>query len=229
MLVDGLTRGEVHPDALVIADDDTHEPALARHALALACAKEPSNPQLCFSLFCKVWKGSGRDSAAARLLIQGLRAAAGHGKSQMCLAHLFPRVPANAPHILAHAEAGYRLLRGNSFAMSNFMLYLNQFAPSDPRRGPVMEEMLAANPYHPDVLMQAMVFHIENGQPRRALELALHFKELCTEPVHPTTLYCFRQNPKLAAELDSGVFTPLEQAQRCLSICEKAVREAESS
>ncbi|WNG36939.1 hypothetical protein F0U61_27110 [Archangium violaceum] len=223
----GLVRGEVHPDALVMADDDTNEPALVRRAVVLACTKDPSNPQLCFNHFSRLWKGMGRDSAAARVLRQGLSAAPGHGKSQMCLAHMFQRDPWNAEHILAHAHAGYRLLRGNSFAMSNFMNYLNQFAPRDPRRGPLMEEMLETNPYHPDVLKQAMDFFIEDGQPRRALELALHYKKLCTDPIHPTTLYCFRQNPMRAAEIESGAFKPFDDALRCVGICEKAVRKSE--
>ncbi len=226
-LAAGLERGEVHPDALVMADSDSNEPGLVRRAVALACAKDPSNPQLCFKHFCNGWKGMGRDSAAARVLIQGLTAAPGHGKSQMCLAHMFQHDTWNASYILAHAQAGYRLLRGNSFAMSNFMNYLNHFAPSDPRRGALMEEMVEADPYHPDVLKQAMDFYIEDGQPRRALELALHLKKLCTEPIHPRTLYCFQQNPKMAADIESGAFRPLQDALRCVGICEKAVRESE--
>ncbi|QRK06428.1 hypothetical protein JQX13_41050 [Archangium violaceum] len=50
---------------------------------------------------------------------------------------------------------------------------------------------------------------------------------LCTEPIHPTTLYYFRQNPMRAAEIESGAFNPLDDALRCVGICEKAVRESE--
>ncbi|HEX8537407.1 MAG TPA: hypothetical protein VF664_08070, partial [Cystobacter sp.] len=217
-----LARGEAHPNALTLVDTD-EAGAEGQAALARAALADPADAQLCFLLFTKRWKGQGRDSAAARVLIAGLQAAPGHGKSQMCLAHLFQRTPANAERILAHAQAGESLLPGNPYALGNFLGYLNTFAPHDPRRGVLVERMLAQRPDHPDTLRNAMDFFIQQGEARRALELAHHFEKLCTEPVSPEVLYALRQNPATAAALDSGQQKPLDEARRCVAICEAAV------
>lgn len=222
-----VREGRIHPDAVVVAEGGDDQEDLARRLLVLALEKDPSHPEIGFRHFCNIWKGQGRDSAGARILLQGLRDAPGTGKSQMCLAHLFPHLPSNVAHILAHAEAGYRLLPGNNFAISNFMGYLECLAPKDPRRANLIQEMLDADSHDPRVLKQAMDFYIQTGKPRTALDLALHFKKLVSDPADPRTLYCFRQNPVTAAALDSGEFKPLEDALRCVGICERAVREAE--
>jgi hypothetical protein len=223
-LAGALARGEAHPNALTLVDAD-EAGAEGKAALARAALADPADAQLCFLLFTTRWKGQGRDSAAARVLIAGLQAAPGHGKSQMCLAHLFQRTTLNAERILAHAEAGERLLPGNPYALGNFLGYLNIFAPRDPRRGVLVERMLARQPDHPDTLRNAMDFFIQQGEARRALEIARHFEALCTEPVSPQVLYALRQNPATAAALDSGEQTPLDEARRCVAICEAAVRE----
>jgi hypothetical protein len=219
-----LATGEAHPDALALVDLDGHG-AEGEAALLAAAAADPSDAQLCFLYGTRLWKGQGRDSAAARALVAGLQAAPGHGKSQMCLAHMFEQMPRNAERILAHAEAGERLLPGNPYAVSNFLDYLHRYAPQDPRRGRLIERMLAEGPDHPAALCTAMDFYIERGEAPRALQLARHFEQLCTPPVSPDVLYALRQNPAMAAALDAGELTPLDEARRCVAICEEAVRK----
>jgi hypothetical protein len=222
-LASALASGEAHPNAITLVDADETGPQ-GQALLGRAALTDPADAQLCFLYFATLWKGRGRDSAAARVLVAGLQAAPGHGKSQMCLAHLFEKTARNAERILAHAEASERLLPGNPFAAGNLLGYLNLFAPDDARRGALVERMLAQRPDHPDTLCNAMDYFIHCGEAQRALQLARHFEALCTEPVSPEVLYALRQNPAMAAAMDRGELTPLDEARRCVAICEAAVR-----
>lgn len=222
-LASALASGEAHPNALTLVDVDEPSPEV-QALLGRAALADPADAQLCFLYFTTFWKNEGRDSAAARTLVAGLQAAPGHGKSQMCLALLFEDLPRNTERILAHAEAGERLLPGNPFAAGNLLGFLNRFAPDDARYGALVERVLAQCPDHPSTLRPAMDYFIHRGEAQRALQLAHRFEALCTEPVSPAILHALRQNPAMAAAMDRGELTPLDEARRCVAICEAAVR-----
>jgi hypothetical protein len=218
-LVDLVETGRVHPDALVLLSGNA-ESALERRGLALATQQDPFNAQLSFYRFCTIWKGNVRfQPEAAQLLRRVLQCAPGHGKSHMCLPHVIELTAENTPYILAHSQTGYQLLPGNAFALNNFCSYLQLLAPYDPRIPKLFLEATDIDPASPAGYRNAIEFLLARNRPAEALQFAEMLVRLCMPPLDERTVYCFRQNPSIAAEMDDGRFDPAQYAQGYLDAC----------
>jgi len=129
---------------------------------------------------------------------------------------------ANAERILAHSETGYRLLRGNNFAIANFMNYLREFGGKGSRFDYLLGELIGSDPNDPNVYRFAIEYLWNKGQLTEALALARKLERLCTPPINPRTLYCYRQDLQIAHLLERGQFDPLEEARRIVRDLENA-------
>lgn len=222
-LVAFAEKNLVHADALVKLSS-CGIPNLERRGLSLAVEQDPQNAQLLFFLFCVTWKGNTRfQPEAAELLRLALHVSPGHGKSHMCLPHVIMASADNAPYILAHSQLGFEFLRNNSFALNNFCLYLQQHSPDDPRIRALFMDAIQLDPASPDSYCSAIDYLLSRRRPAEALEIAQSLVRLCTPPLDPRTLYCFRQNPSVAAAMDRGRFVPLDHARRYVAACEKGL------
>lgn len=219
-----VEAGAVHPDAAAVLSDDNCEAATALRALTHAAGQEPGNAMLRFNQFCRFWDGRppGRRQAEA-ILRPGLAACPGHGKSQMCMAHVIDQIPGNIDYLLAHSEAGYRLLPDNSFAAANYSGYLQHFAPHDPRIAEAFQSCIQHDPYNMNGYALAGVHFYNQGDFDVALAFAKEWKRLATPPLNPWTLYCLTQDPQKAEGLRKGTYDPLVEADQFVAACMQAL------
>jgi hypothetical protein len=86
----------------------------ARALYLKAFERDPYNAQLCFQLFCALFKEKGPKLETFQFCRRAIELSPGHGKSHMC-------APDAAPwraNMFPHSELGYRLLPCNSFAIT---------------------------------------------------------------------------------------------------------------
>lgn len=221
-----LQAGSVHPDAVSGVDREGAQSKVARQAAALANELEPDNAPLAFHAFCANCNFNSLPVGPRfeEMLRRGLTTTPGHGKSHMVLPHILARIPANVPYILAHSEAGYRLLQGNSFAQANYSMYLSLFAPQDKRVIELAMEAIKADPENSYGYQIAIDFYLARQLPDRALQYAEILLALCTHPVSDRTWYCFRQAPSVAKLIDAGQFDPQQFARSLIAQCRAAMK-----
>ncbi len=220
-----LKDGLVHPDAVACVNEEGPKRKTVHWALARAHDLEPDNPQLAFCTFCALcdYHQKPIPPRFESMLRAGLAAGPGHGKSHMVLPHVLAARPENVPYILAHSEAGYRLLRGNSFAMSNFSGYLMRLAPQDPRIVPLLEEAISCDRENPSGYQSAINFFMRQMQPAQAVTFAEALLKLCTPPVSERTMECFRSFPAINKQIVAGQFESERYALDILAKCRVAV------
>ncbi len=192
--------------------DDEH-PEYLRHLLA-ANEADPYCAQLYFSLFIATWDGTRREQPeAVQFLRRGLELSPGHGKMHMCA----PHAASHAVDMLGHAELGYTLLPGNSFAVSNYINALCRSRSADPERLVALSrETIDADPESPDGYLQAIHALRHAGQPARALPFAQELRELYGPPMPERTRYCIEQNPQRKEALRSGSYDPLAEVEQLI-------------
>ena len=187
---------------------------------------DPYNAQLCFQIFCAVQKSTGREPMDMQLAMQFIRRAIelspGHGKAHMCA----PHAAHASVDMIAHSELGYRLLPGNSFAVTNYIINLRAAGVEGDRLIELAEECIANDPKDPDGYKSAIEFLSASGEHKRALYLAERLATLYGPPMDKRTRYCLEQNPTRKALLQSGQWDPAAEHQELMGQLRKAVLEA---
>lgn len=219
-LIDLVASGAAHPDIMANFDTDHLDPEIAQRGAAAALQHDPWNAQLYFNLATSTMHLGPKAVEAQKLLKTAVTIAPGHGKAHMCLPHVIPPTQTNRDQILAHSETGYRLLRHNTFAISNFCQYLAMLAPEDPRIFPLLKESIELSPYDPGAYSVAVQHLISIGRGMEGLPFAQELVRLCTPPLDERTLYSFRQSADVAQQLDRGEFDPLAYAQNHVRACQ---------
>jgi hypothetical protein len=225
-LADLLEGGKAHPDGVVAVDTDGPDRETAIWALEKANELEPDNPQLAFLAFCVLcnYHEPTTPPRFEQMLRDGLAAGPGHGKSHMVLPHILQETLDNIPYILAHSEAGCRLLQYNPFALTNFSRYLMRLRPRDERIDGLLSKAIEFDPVNPFGYEAAISYYLQQKQLARALKFAEQLLELCTPPVSERTMYCFRQGPTIAKLIEQKQFSPREYAEQYVEYCRKALR-----
>ena len=191
---------------VALLEDDAPERLV--HLLR-AWEADPYDAQLSFLLFCSTWSGEGEQPEAMQFIRRAIELSPGHGKAHMCALHAAsPRAD-----MLRHAELGYTLLPGNSFAISNYIHVLLRSGPERPVER-VLElslEIIALDPKSPDGYLQAIHILRDARRPQDALVFAEELKVLYGPPMDPRTRYCLEQNPRRRDALNDGSWDPAKE------------------
>ncbi len=191
---------------VALLEDDAPE---RRVHLLRAWEADPYDAQLYFLLFCSAWSGEGEQPEAMQFIRRALELSPGHGKAHMCAPHAASR----RADMLRHAELGYALLPGNSFAISDYInALLRSGAEHSVER--VLElslEIIAMDPKSPDGYQQAIHVLRHARRPREALVFAEALQALYGPPMDPRTRYCLEQNPQVRDALASGTLDPAKE------------------
>ena len=169
-------------------------------AIKLAAIKgDPYYAQQYFTMFTHIWVGEGPQPSAMQYLRRGIELSPGHGKAHMCAPHAAPE----NVNMLRHSELGYRLLPGNSFAITNYINNLYFAGYGVDRLLPLARESIDLAPKDPNTLQSMVSIFLQLGEERAALKLANELLVLYEE-MHPRTMECLRQNPKQIERLEQG-------------------------
>jgi tetratricopeptide (TPR) repeat protein len=199
------------PDFVVPLWDIDEEMRGARQQFLAGLERDPYNAQLCFTTFCTVWTSRGPQPEALQFCRKAIELSPGHGKAHMCAPHAAQR----PVEMLRHSELGYRLLPGNSFAVTNYTLALTQANAPAAKLIELAEEGIAADPRDPGNYLELIELSTRLGDYRTALRAAERLQKLYEPTIDERALYCLRQNPQRAKLLDSGQYDPAaENRQR---------------
>lgn len=193
----------------------------ARRVYLEALRRDPYNAQICFQIFCAVWKARGPDPAAFQFCRKAVELSPGHGKAHMCTPHSAPgeRV------LLRHSELGYRLLPGNSFAVNNYILNLRRTgAPSETLMN-LAEEGIAADPHDPGLYYQMIELLSAAQEYGAALEIAERLQRLFEPKMDERALYCLNQNPERARMIASGEYNPAADNRQTIARLRRLARD----
>jgi hypothetical protein len=135
----------------------------ARSIYLQALQRDPYNAQLCFTTFCAVWKSQHPQPEAVQFCRKAIELSPGHGKAHMCAPH---SAPPNADMIF-HSELGYRLLPGNTFAVNNYVIYLEQHGAPVNKLIELAAEGIAADPADPGNYMRMIELYASTGDRAR--------------------------------------------------------------
>lgn len=156
-----------------------------RRALLRGYQDDPEDSQLCFHIFCALSRGEGEQPSAVQFLRRALELSPAHGKAHMC----FPHVANRRFNLLNHSELGYRLLPGNSFAMSNYSSYIQEFGGDIERSLELCYESIYNDPEDPFGYDRLIDLLIRKRDHDKALLYALKWKALY-QPMSERTRYC---------------------------------------
>lgn len=210
--------GFVLPVSLL--EDDAPE---RRAHLLRAWEADPYDAQLHFLLFCSTWSGEGEQPEAMQFIRRALELSPGLGKAHMCAPHAAsPRVD-----MQRHAELGYALLPGNSFAISNYInaLLRSGAEHSVERVLGLSREIIAMDPKSPEGYLQAIHVLRNARRPREALAFAEELKVLYGPPMDPRTRYCLEQNPQVRDALSSGTLDPVKELAGLIATLRRDARD----
>lgn len=205
---------------VALLEDDAPERLV--HLLR-AWEADPYDAQLYFLLFCSAWSGEGEQPEAMQFIRRALELSPGHGKAHMCAPHAAsPRAD-----MLRHAELGYALLPGNSFAISNYIHALLRGSKPLPveRALALAREIIALDPKSPDGYLQSIHILQHARRPREALVLAEQLKVLYGPPMDPRTRYCLEQNPRKRDALNDGTWDPARELAELIAELRRDARD----
>jgi hypothetical protein len=131
----------------------------------------------------------------------------------MCLPHA--AVP--EADMLRHSELGYRLLPGNPFAVNNYILNLRRRGTTAEQLVELAEEGIAVDPEDPGCYFQMIDLFYKNKEYRAALKVAERLQRLFEPKMNPRALYCLKQNPARAKQLESGQYDPAAENRRVIT------------
>jgi hypothetical protein len=201
----------VDPDFVVATWEIDEELPGAGQKYLTGLQRDPYNAQLCFLKFCATWASKGPQPEALQFCRKAIELSPGHGKAHMCAPHAAQR-PAK---MLRHSELGYRLLPGNSFAVTNYTIALTRANAPAATRVALAEEGIAADPRDPGSYLRLIELCTSLGDYKTALATAERLQELFEPKMDERALYCLRQNPRRAQLIDAGAYDPAaENRQR---------------
>jgi tetratricopeptide (TPR) repeat protein len=205
-----LKLADLDPDFVVALWDFDEELPGAREKYFKGLKRDPYNAQLCFSTFIAVWTSKGPQPEALQFCRRAIELSPGHGKAHMCAPHA-ARKPVE---MLRHSELGYRLLPGNSFAVNNYTIALTRANAPAERRIELAKEGVEADPRDPASYMRLIELCASLGDYKAALATAERLQKLYEPKMDERALYCLRQNPQRAKQIDSGQFDPAADNRR---------------
>jgi hypothetical protein len=200
------------PGFAVVAWEVDDELPEARDVYLEALRGDPDNAQLCFLAFCAVWRSRGPQPEALQFCRKAIELSPGHGKAHMCAPHA--AVP--EADMLRHSELGYRLLPGNTFAVTNYILNLRKRGASTDQLMELAEEGIAADPSDPGCYLQMIDLFCKTKEYRAALKVAERLQRLFEPEMNERALYCLKQNPERARQIESGQYDPAAQNGRLI-------------
>ena len=185
-----------------------------------ALKRDPYNAQICFEAFCAVWKSAGPQEEAMQFCRRAIELSPGHGKAHMCAPH------AAHPHadMLKHSELGYRLLPGNTFAISNFVHYLERYGAPAEMLIELAEEGIAADPCAPSNYLRMIELYWQAGAYKEALFVAERLQKLFEPVMNERALYCLKQNPEVAQAIESGKYNPATMNRQVIAELRKKLQ-----
>ena len=147
----------------------------------------------------------------------------GHGKAHMCA----PHAAVWRDSLLRHSELGYRLLPGNTFAVNNYILYLEISGDSSKAFIGLAKEGIENDPYDPTNYHRIIEIYTSQNKYSKALDYAEKLSVLYGPPINDRTLYCLKQNPALKKMLESGQYDPAHEHKKLLVELKKLVMGSE--
>lgn len=201
-----------HPDFVMALWEIDEELSYAREKYLEGLKRDPFNAQLFFLLFCIVWESKKPQPEAMQLCRKAIELSPGHGKAHMCA----PHAAQNPVAMLNHSELGYRLLPGNSFAVNNYVIALDRAKAPAKRRFALAREIMANDPHDPSSYQHLIEIYEEAGKIDRALAGAEALQKLLEPTIHERTLYCLRQNPRVARQIDAGEYDLAAKNRQCI-------------
>lgn len=173
--------------------------------------EDPFDAQLCFLLYCGLWASSGFQPEAFQYARKAIELSPGHGKAHMCA----PHAACKGVDMIPHSELGYRLLPGNSFAVTNYLIQLKLAGRPPTKLVPLAVESIELDPDNPGGHRHLVDALRGTGDAKAALKAARRLERVL-EAMSPRTLMCLRQNPVVARDLARGKARPVEEARKLI-------------
>gem|GEM_PF-2988356 len=190
-----------------------------RPTLLAAYQRDPFNASLCFNIFCRIWNSQKNQPHVLQYARRAIELSPGMGKAHMCL----PHAAKHPAQMLRHSCLGYILLPGNSFAISNYLAYLLDYAQS-----PLDQELLAAlayegiccDPQDPGVYRQMIQVFLKQNNIAQALQIAQEL-QIILDRMSQRTYYCLCQNPQIEKMIKSGQYHPAAENRKAIAKLKK--------
>lgn len=192
-----------------------------RHIFLNGLSRDPFNAQICFYLICNIWNGKPHPEAL-QFGRKAIELSPGHGKSHMCTPH-------GAEHpaeLMRHSELGYLLLRGNTFAISTYIIALIRAKRPAEIIIPLCEEGIEEDPCDPRNYRLLIETFYDRGDYRSALLVAEALHQLFVPVLNERTLYCMQQNPVTRKQLETGELDPAEENVRRMDYLRSRLHES---
>lgn len=166
--------------------------------------RDPYDAQLHFLTALNFWESRGPQPEMVQYIRRCIELSPGHGKAHMCAPHAaHPEVD-----MLRHSELGYRLLPGNTFAVNNYLIYLQQAGRPAEELVALAAEGIQNDPYDPGNYERLIQLCIDLDDLESALKTAERLQQLYEPEIDERTLYCLQQNPAMAQMLKAGEANP---------------------
>jgi hypothetical protein len=178
---------------------------------------DPFDAALCFRLYCALWRDVGFQRDAFQFVRRALTLCPAHGKANMVAPHAALR-PEQMGH---HSELAFRLLPDNSFALSNYALWLITHAKDHHKVAEVARAGIDLAPHDPANYERLIDAYEALGDIERALEVAGELMGWLEPELHPRTRYCLYQNPSLRQRIEKGSYDPAQTLRQRIDQLEK--------
>lgn len=173
---------------------------------------DPYDAHTCFGLFIAIWKSNGEyEPEAVQFLRRAIELSPGHGKAHMCSPHAAHRD--SIPKMIKHSELGYLLLRGNSFAINNYINNLIAKGGAEDLVIKLCREGILVDPDSPGCHNRLIDQLVGAKKFREALEAAKVVQRLYEPEMNPRALYSLKQNPRMAELIESEQYDPRKANQ----------------
>jgi hypothetical protein len=118
---------------------------------------------------------------------------------------------------------GYRLLPGNSFAVNNYTISLTRAGAPVARLIELAEEGIAHDPNDPGNYERILELQIDQQDYGAALATAERLQRLYEPKMNERALYCLRQNPERARQIEQGEYDPAAENRRRIAALRERV------
>ena len=125
--------------------------------------------------------------------------------------------------MLRHSKLGYQLLKGNSFAVTNYINNLVRYGAGPEQLLEIAREGIANGPEDPGTYHQMIRIFCNLQQFQAALDVAYELRKLFEPEVNPRAIYCLRQTPEIARRMDAGTYDPVRETRKLIRQLEQKV------